>query len=203
MSALVVVGAGGHAKVVIATARAAGFEVTAVVDDDQARWGGALLGVAITGPSLSRLDDPDATCVLAIGNNATRRWLGGIARCRFATLVHPSAVVDPTVRLGPGTVVFAGAVIQPDAAIGAHGIVNTGASIDHDCVLGDAVHVAPGARLAGSVTLGDEVFVGIGAVIAPGRAVGPRTTIGAGAAVVRDLGGDAVAVGVPARPRAR
>jgi len=198
---LTVVGAGGHAKVIIATARAAGWSVEVIVDDDQRRWGTTIGGIAIAGPSSAELANPNATCVLAIGDNATRRRLGATARCRFATIVHPHASVDPSVALGLGTVVFAGAVIQPDTRIGAHGIANTGCSIDHDCVLGDAVHVAPGARLAGEVTLGDEVFVGIGAVLIPRVKVGARTTIGAGAAVVRDLPAGVVAVGVPARVR--
>ena len=198
---IVVVGSGGHAKVVIATARAAGLDVAAIVDDDPARWGHRVLGVEVTGPATAVLDDPEQLAVLAIGANRTRQRLAAVARCRFATIVHPGAIVDATVGLGAGTVVFAGAVIQPDAVIGAHAIVNTGASIDHDCVLGEAVHVGPGTRLAGNVTLGDEVFLGIGAVVVPGVAIGARTTIGAGAAVVGDLPADIVAFGVPARAR--
>lgn len=193
------VGAGGHAKVVVATARAAGLRVGAIADDACERWGDRLLGVPVAGPTGLVLDDPEATVVLAIGDNHVRRRLAAVARCRFVSIVHPAAVVDPTVRLGAGSVVFAGAVIQADTTIGAHAIVNTSASIDHDCVLGEAVHVAPGGRLAGNVTLGDEVFVGIGAVVIPGIAIGARTTIGAGAAVVCDLPGDIIAVGVPAR----
>lgn len=201
MRPLVVVGAGGHAKVVIATARAAGFTVTTLVDDDPALWGTHLLGVEISGPTGPALEDVNATCVLAIGRNATRRKLGAGARCELATLAHPSAVIDASVRLGPGAVVFAGAVIQPDTTLGSLAIINTGASVDHDGVLGEAVHVAPGARLAGNVSLGDEVFVGIGAVIVPGIRVGARATIGAGAVVVHELAPDVVAIGVPARPR--
>lgn len=198
---LIVVGAGGHAKVVVATARAAGWTIRAVVDDDARRWDDAILGIRVTGPTGALLGDRDAMCVLAIGNNRTRRHLAEHAACGFATIVHPSAIVDPTVALGAGSVVFAGCVIQPDTRIGAHAIVNTGASIDHDCAIGDAVHIAPGARLAGGVTLGDEVFVGIGAVIIPGVTVGTRATIGAGAAVLRGVANDAVVVGVPAKPR--
>lgn len=195
---LIVIGAGGHAKVVIATARAAGFRVIGAVDDDQARWGSAILGVEIAGPVSRVLEDRNACAVLAIGHNATRRRLGAAA-CQWMTVVHPSALVDASVALGAGSVVFAGAIIQPDARLGAHAIVNTGASIDHDCALGDAVHVAPGARLAGNVALGDEVFFGIGAVAIPGVSIGARTTVGAGAAVVDDLPADVIAAGVPAR----
>jgi sugar O-acyltransferase (sialic acid O-acetyltransferase NeuD family) len=198
---LIVVGAGGHAKVVVASARAAGFRVMAIVDDARQRWGESRLGVPVSGPTEPVLQDPGAQVVLAIGDNRVRRQLAATARCRFVSVVHPSAIIDATVRLGDGSVVFAGAVIQPDTTIGAHAIVNTGASIDHDCVLGEAVHIAPGTRLAGNVTLGDEVFLGIGTVVIPGVTIGARTTIGAGAVVVRDLPADVVAVGVPARVR--
>lgn len=201
MRSVIVIGAGGHAKVVIATAQASGVTVSAVLDDVPATWGRTLLGLEVTGPAGPALANPDAVCVLAIGSNAVRAALARSARCAFATLVHPASTVHASVRIGVGTVVFAGAVIQPDVVLGAHVIVNTGASIDHDCVLGDAVHVAPGARLAGDVRLGVEVFLGLGAVVAPGLRVGDRTVIGAGAAVVRSLPGDVVAVGVPARVR--
>lgn len=198
---LTVVGAGGHAKVVIATARSGGWDVEAVVDDDPQRHGTSLLGVTVSGPASVALADEARTCVIAIGNNAVRRSLGAGARCRFATLVHATAIVDPSVTLGAGTVVFAGAIVQPDTRLGAHVIVNTAASIDHDCVVGDAAHVAPGTRLAGGVTLGDEVFLGIGAVVIPGVSIGARSRIGAGAAVVQSLPADVLAVGVPARIR--
>lgn len=201
MSRLYVIGAGGHAKVVIAAARAAGEVAIEVVDDDPARHGTFVLGHEVRGGVAAVLADVDARAVLAIGNNATRRKLATGARCAFVTVVHPQAVVEPGVRLGAGTVVFAGAVVQPDARIGAHCIVNTGASIDHDGVLGDYVHVAPGTRLAGNVTLDDGVFLGIGAVCVPGVRIGAWTTVGAGAAVVGDLPAGVVAVGVPAKPR--
>ncbi|HET9627821.1 MAG TPA: acetyltransferase [Kofleriaceae bacterium] len=192
-------GAGGHAKVVIATARAAGFAVRGVVDDDVTRHGAALLGVPITGPARDVLRDPDAHAVLAIGDNRTRHRLAGDARCRFATVVHPGAILDPSVRLGPGTVVFAGAVIQPDTTIGAHVIVNTGASIDHDGRLDDFVHIAPGVRLAGNVSLDTGAFLGIASAAIPGVRIGAWTTVGAGAAVIKDLPAGVIAAGVPAR----
>jgi sugar O-acyltransferase (sialic acid O-acetyltransferase NeuD family) len=197
---LVVVGSGGHAKVVIATARAAGMAVAAIVDDDPATHGRRVLGVEVAGAAGPILADPGRLAVLAIGDNQARKRLADGARCRFATVVHPTAVVHETATLGPGTVVFAGAIIQPETVLGAHVIVNTGASIDHDCAIGAWVHVAPGVRLAGNVTLGDGVFVGIGTVAIPGIRVGAWTTVGAGAAVVTDLPPGVTAVGVPARP---
>jgi sugar O-acyltransferase (sialic acid O-acetyltransferase NeuD family) len=199
MDQLTIVGAGGHAKVVLATARAAGYDDIALADDDESLHATTVLGVQVGGPGGPVLGDPEALVVLAIGDNAARARLGAGATCRFATIVHPSAVVHESAEIGAGAVVFAGAVIQPDTKVGAHCIVNTGASIDHDCVLGEAVHVAPGTRLGGDVQLGDGVFIGIGSVVTPGIRVGARTVVGAGAAVVRDLPAEITAAGVPAR----
>jgi len=198
-SMLVIVGAGGHAKVVIATARSAGWTQLTLVDHASALWGGSVLGIPISGGVDEALADSSAQVVLAIGSNAGRLKLAQAARCRFMTLVHRSAIVDPSVELGPGTVVFAGCVIQPDTKIGAHGIVNTGASIDHDCTLGIGVHVAPGACLAGNVELGDRVFVGIGAALIPGIRVGRDSVVGAGATVVKNVEPGTTVIGTPAR----
>lgn len=198
-----VIGAGGHAKVVIATARAAGFSVRAVYDDQEATWGGTVLGVPIVGSTamLAGLD-PEHEAVVAVGSNSARRKLSEqqIDR-RWATVVHPSAQLHDSVVLGEGTVVFANVAIQPDARLGRHVIVNTSASVDHDCQLGDFVHVAPGARLAGNVAVEDGCFLGIGVAVIPGRRIGAWTTVGAGAVVVSDLGDHLIAIGVPARPR--
>ena len=195
------VGAGGHAKVVLAAAQSQGWLPASLtlVDDDPAAQGRVLLGLTVSGTSAPVLADPAALAVLAIGGNQIRAALARSALCQFAILQHASAVVHASARLGAGTVVFAGSVVQPDAVLGRHVIVNTGASIDHDCQLGDAVHLAPGVRLAGAVRIGARSFVGIGAVIVPGVSIGEDVIIGAGAAVTRDLPSGVTAVGVPAR----
>lgn len=196
---LFLIGAGGHAKVVLAAAQAAGRSVHGIVDDDPAQHGTRLLGVPVVG-GLEALP-PRVEVVVCVGDNAARQRI--VARLddrAWATLVHPRAWVHASARLGAGTVVIAGAVVQPDARIGAHAIVNTSASVDHDAVLGDFVHVAPGARLAGGVRLGDGAFVGLGAQVLPGRTVGAWATVGAGGTVLRDVEPGTTVVGVPARP---
>lgn len=196
-----VIGAGGHAKVVISTLRAAGHEVAEVLDDDSRRWGSQVLGSLIAGPvsRLHGLSSPQA--IVAVGSNEARKELAGrLPKVEWLTVVHPSAYVDPTVRLGPGTVVFAGAVIQPGAVIGAHCIINTAATVDHDCALADFVQVGPGAHLGGAVRLEEGVFAGIGCAINQCLSVGSWTIVGSGGVVVRNLESGVVAVGVPARP---
>jgi sugar O-acyltransferase (sialic acid O-acetyltransferase NeuD family) len=200
---LVVVGAGGHAKVVISTARAIGFTAVRVVDDNPSTWGTKLLGAAVEDGVSHALADPNALVVFAIGSNQTRAERSRDARCQFGVLVHPFSFIDSTARIGPGTVVFAGGVVQPDAVLGEHVIVNTSASIDHDCHIGACSHLAPGSRLAGNVVLDKGVFIGAGAVVIPSVHVGAFAIVGAGAAVIRNVPEHTTVFGVPARVGSR
>jgi len=194
---VVVIGAGGHAKVLISALIASGRSVAAVVDDDDTKWGTDAQGIRV-----GRVERAlGGHGIVGIGDNVRRREKARSLSFEWQTVVHPSAHVDPSAKLGRGTVVFAGAVVQPDAVIGDHVIVNTGATVDHDCVVGDYAHLAPGVHLAGSVRVGEGAFLGIGSVVSPGVRIGRWTTLGAGAVAIRDLADGAVAVGVPARAR--
>ena len=199
MSDLVVIGGGGHAKVVIATAQSLGHRVLGVYDDHAEA---AVLGA----PLLGRINDAVAAsvpAVIAIGDNDVRAQIADALDMPWATLVHPTAHVHESVALEEGTVVFAGAIVQPDACIGRHGIINTAGTVDHDCKLGAFVHVAPGAHLCGGVTLEDGVLFGVGATAIPGVRVGAHAKVGAGAVCHRDVPSRQTVVGVPARPRYR
>ena len=195
---IVVIGAGGHAKVVIATVRAAGGDVVAVYDDDESRWGQQILGITIEGP-VSTDAIGDAPAIIAIGDNRTRLTVANLLQARWVTACHPSASIHSSVALGPGTVVFAGCVVQPDTTIGHHAIINTAASVDHDCIVADFAHVGPGVRLCGGVTVDEGVLLGVGATVAPNVEIGPWSTAGAGAVCVVDVPGHTTVVGVPAR----
>jgi sugar O-acyltransferase (sialic acid O-acetyltransferase NeuD family) len=192
---VVVIGAGGHAKVLISTLTACGVPVGAVVDDDDTKW-----GMDAQGTRVGRIErELGGRGIVGIGDNAQRREMARTLSLEWQTVVHPSAYVHPSAKLGRGTVVFAGAVVQPDAVIGDHVIVNTGATVDHDCVVDDYAHLAPGVHLAGSVHVGEGAFLGIGSVVSPGVKIGRWATVGAGAVAIRDVADGVVAVGVPAR----
>ena len=199
---ITVVGAGGHAKVVVAILQAADRGPLLIFDDDSETWGTELLGVPILGSigSIARAAEeiPEAA-IVAVGDNRLRAKLASTLNLAWTTAVHPSAIVHPSVSIGPGSVVCAGAIIQPGTRIGCHVIVNTAASVDHDCELGDFVHLAPGAQIAGGVRIGAGTLIGIGSSIVPEVAVGKWVTVGAGAAVAGDLPDGCTAVGVPAR----
>ena len=196
---VVVVGAGGHAKVVVSLLQSLDVHVAGIVDDDPQKRGVKILGVEVMGAidPASQVADQG---VLAIGSNEVRQRLALDLSLDWGVFVHPTAWVHPTVELGPGTVIFSGAIVQPDTWIGSHAIVNTGACVDHDCRVGDFSHLAPGVSLAGGVTVGQGTLMGIGSCASPGVEIGDWVTVGAGAAVVRDLAAGVTAVGVPATP---
>ena len=195
---LVIIGAGGHAKVVADTAQLAGWQVIGFVDN-------GLDATLFDLPHLGRPSDlelpKNVEVMISIGSNSIRKKLDFEFSSRFswAKIIHPKAVISSHVTIGTGTVVFAGAVIQADAIIGRHCIVNTLAAIDHDCTIADYCHVAPNATLTGGVTLETGAFIGAGSVVTPNKRVGSWAILGAGGVSVKDLDSNETYVGIPAR----
>jgi sugar O-acyltransferase (sialic acid O-acetyltransferase NeuD family) len=203
VSGLLILGGGGHGKVVADILLARGEPVLGFLDDDAATWGTARLDLPVLGGIDTFADHAPAGLVPGLGANAARKRvverLGERARGLWRPAIHPGALVAPSARIGQGVVVAAGAVINPDAVVGDHAIVNTGATVDHDCVVGAYAHLAPGTHLAGGVRVGDGTLVGIGSVVIPYRSIGHWSVVGAGAVVVRDIPDGVTAKGLPAR----
>jgi sugar O-acyltransferase (sialic acid O-acetyltransferase NeuD family) len=194
-SRLVVIGAGGHGKVVVSTLQATGLHVDAVYDDDPRVWGSTILGVPVRGPIEELKDAVGVGGVLGIGNNRIRERLAQSLPLEWLTAVHPHSYVHPSVRLGEGTVVFAGAVVQPDVVIGRHSIVNTCSSVDHDCRIGGFSAVCPGAHIAGTVTVGERCLLGTGSSVLPNVHIECDVIVGAGTVVLRDVPAGCTIVG--------
>jgi sugar O-acyltransferase (sialic acid O-acetyltransferase NeuD family) len=204
MRRLVIIGAGGHGKVVADCAEQTGkYDSIGFLDarDEISmahNW--SLLGKP---DDFQQYSDSKTDFFVAIGDNATRqKWQQELIekQAPIATLVHPDASVSPSVQIGVGTLVLAKVAINIDAVIGEGCIVNTGATIDHDCVLEEFVHVAPGCHLAGDVHLDARVFAGVGVALVPGIHVGVNAVIGAGATVIQNVDEAVTVVGTPAKP---
>lgn len=209
MKKIAIWGASGHAMVIVDILRLQGaFAIVGYLDDiNSKRHGTMLQGLPIFGgrEQLTRLRDMGVGhFIIGVGHCEARLELADQVKLlgfELASAVHPSAVIASDVLIKPGTVVAAGAVINPGCEIGENVIVNTSSSIDHECILGDGSHVSPGAHLAGRVVVGRATWVGLGASISDHITIGNGTIVGAGSVVVRDLPGNVVAYGNPARVR--
>ena len=192
----IVIGAGGHGKVVISTLQAAGIAVDAVYDDNSHRWGTKILGVPVCGPIAELTKKPHRfRGIIGIGNAQIRQRLVELLAIEWITAIHPRAFVHSSAQLGEGTVVFAGAVVQPDVIVGQHGIVNTSASIDHDCEIGNFVGIGPGSHLSGTVLIGNRTLLGTGSSVLPNIQIADDVTVGAGTVVIRNLASGCTLVG--------
>ncbi len=189
-------GAGGHARVLISILNATGQPAQAVFDDEPAKT--LVSGVPVVG-SYNPNFQPNSPLLLAVGDNRIRQQLAQMVLHPFGTAVHPSAVVDPSVVMGTGTVVMHGAIVQANAQVGEHVIVNTRASVDHDCVLENYVQIAPNATLCGNVRVGEGTLIAAGAVVVPGITIGRWAVVGAGSVVTRNVPDGVVVWGNPAR----
>ena len=209
MTPVVVIGGGGHAKVVIDAARAAKLQVLGFLAKDLAP-DSTLLGATCLGDDdafFARFAPGDVFVAHGVGmvrTSGVRREIFERYKRRgytFVSVVHPRSVVAEEVAIGEGTVVMAGAILQPGVTLHENVIVNTSASVDHDCVIGAHTHVAPGATISGGVSIGAGSFIGAGAVVRQGSRIGANCLVGAGAVVVRDVGDGEEVVGIPARQK--
>lgn len=203
---LVILGAGGHARVVAEAARILGLSLAGYLAPQAAELGHA--------PHLRHLGDDGAIpTLLAAGHDfilgmgfvdavgaARRAGLAAqIPQDRLARLVHPAAVVSPSARIAPGVFVAVGAILGTGSEAGPGAILNSGAIIDHDCRVGTNSHVAIGARISGEVTVGQDCLIGAGATIRQGLRIGDGAVVAAGAVVLRDVVPGSTVAGVPAR----
>lgn len=194
---VVVFGCGGHSKVVIdILLEEKKYQIKAVFDDNPTIQ--SLYGFKVSlRPNVGSIQDKN--CIIAIGNNTTRKKIATTLNTNFVMTIHPSAVVSKFSKIGEGTQIMATVVINPDAIIGNHCIINTGAIVEHDCVIANYVHIAPNATLGGGVSVGERTQIGIGASVLPNLKIGKNVQIGAGAVIIANVPDNAVVVGVPGK----
>ena len=204
MQKVVIVGSGGHAKVIIDIFRSAGvyepLGCTDVLSKDKKVAGVPVLGDDSILPKL--FSDSIKYAFIALGDNAVRARLAKRVKeigFELVNAVSPHSYVSASARMGSGIAIMPGAVVNPEATIGDNVIINTGASVDHDCVIEAFCHIAPGCSIAGNVKIGRGSLLGIGSVVIPNVTVGEWSVLGAGSVVTCDLPGRSVALGFPAK----
>lgn len=205
---VILLGAGGHAKVVLDLLHALDRQIIGICDPGLAAEGAkAWRGLSVLGDDQAVEQYAPTEVELVNGSGSLP---GNNARCRlhvqftrngyrFATLVHPSAIFGSGVELGQGVQVMAGVIVQAETRIGDDVILNTGARIDHDVQIGDHVHVAPGAVLSGNIRLGSGCHIGAGASLLQGIHIGSGVVIGIGTMVLADVAAGHQQTGQPPR----
>ncbi len=191
-------GASGHAKVIIDSLKASGKKISGLFDDNPEVK--ELLGYNVFG-SFDPILFGDEELIISIGLNHIRKKIVEKLpdEIRYGNAIHPSAIISDHASFGEGTVVMQGSVIQSSVSIGKHCIINTTASVDHDCLLEDYVHISPNATLCGAVSVGEGSQVGAGAVVIPGIKIGKWSLVAAGAVVMKDVPDNVLVLGNPAR----
>jgi sugar O-acyltransferase (sialic acid O-acetyltransferase NeuD family) len=204
---IIILGAGGHASVLIDALRQSTINIIGITDPNKTLWGQEFMGVEIIGHDDKLLDiHPDRVQLVnglgSIKNTSARQKLFETWHNQgysFASVIHPKAILASSVNLGEGVQILAGAIINPQTSVGANSLVNTGAILEHDCIIGDHVHLAPGVRIAGQVTIGHGTHVGIGSTVIQGVTIGDGCFVAAGAVVVKSITAGKTVMGVPAR----
>jgi UDP-perosamine 4-acetyltransferase len=203
----IILGAGGHAKVLIDLARLVSMKILGITDP--ATGIKELMDVPVLGGDeiLDKFSPDEVVLINAVGSAGRpdqRKKVFEKFKSRgytFPVMIHPSAVIAEGVSLSEGVQVMAGVVIQTSVMIGENTLINTRSSIDHDSIVGKHVHLAPGVTLSGNVGIGDNVHVGTGSSVIQGIKIGSDSVIGAGSVVVHDVVTGTTVTGVPAREK--
>ncbi len=198
-SPVVIIGGGGHTRVLIGMLQHARTAIRGIITRDQALIGTSIMGVPVLGLEDDIVLNPaEVALVNGVGNRPSRHGPQLDARIaiyaryqaqgfHFRSVVSDDAMIQQDVTMGDGVQVMPGAVIQPGAMIGENAIINTRASIDHDAIIYPHAHIAPGAVLCGDVRIGEQTHIGAGAVIIQGIRIGSNVVIGAGAVVTHHI----------------
>lgn len=194
---IMLLGAGGHSKVIIDMLRLKNIKDIIVLDDFVKNR--KIMGINVLGCINEHTRFLDYKAIIAIGNNEIRKKIYDKINIEYYTCIHPFAFVSPNSVIDKGTVVMANATINVGSKVGKQSIINTGAIIEHENIIGDFVHISPGVKLGGNVTIGNNSWIGIGATIKNNIKICDNVVIGAGATVVEDIVKPGIYIGAPAK----
>lgn len=199
MKDVIIIGTGGHAKVIADIVLCSGDNLVGFLTSDRDK--NSFIGKPILGCDTDYANYRSCYFVIGIGNPHVReRISNSMIDVKWYTAIHPSSIISTiSTSIGEGTVVMANAVINPFSQIGKHCIINTNATVEHDNSIEDFAHISVGTKLAGTVKIGKRTWVGIGATVSNGINVCEDCMIGAGAVVVKNIETSGTYIGVPAR----
>lgn len=196
---IVIIGAGGHGKVIADIIQKSGDIVKGFLDDafeiDE-----NFIGFPVLGKVRDYKNYIENQFIVAIGNAEIReRIVAKMVKVHWYTAIHPDAVIAGfDTSIGEGSAVMANAVVNAGTKVGKHCIINSSAVVEHDNIIEDFVHVSVGAKLAGTVHIGKRTWIGIGATVSNNLNICQDCMIGAGAVVVKNVNKVGTYMGVPA-----
>jgi sugar O-acyltransferase (sialic acid O-acetyltransferase NeuD family) len=197
MSDIILIGLGRQTKSIITAARLSGLRVRAIYDNNAAQWGQLVAGVPVVG-SLALASSSRLPAVLGFDEPRLRKDSAQQLDVRWISVIHPRAFLDPSAKVGAGTIVFEGVVAQADVDLRQHVVVSANVTISHDSVVEDFVQLSPGVVLAGTVRIGQGARLEPGALVIPNIHVGAWATVGPRAVVIHDVPEKAHVEGMPA-----
>ncbi len=203
---VILLGAGGHAKVLLDILLEQNIEILGIAEKGGTDLPSDVYGVPVIGSDSDVGQYPPDKVELvngigSIGSTVLRKKIYEKFKRQgycFTQVIHPGAVISKRAELGEGVQILAGAVVNIGSRVGENAIINTNASVDHDCLIGAHVHIAPGVTLSGGVTVGEGSHIGTGASVVQGVGIGVNVIVGAGAVVVNDIEAGEKVCGIPA-----
>jgi UDP-perosamine 4-acetyltransferase len=201
---LIIIGAGGHTRVVIDIAELLGYEIKGIIDINYQNQNEKILTYPVIGNIniLGKYDPREVNIFISIGDSKVRyNYYNKVKEIGFniPTLIHPTAIISKHVIIGEGSLINAGVIINSKVKIGCNTIINTGSIIDHETIINDNVHVAPGCKIAGRVYIDDFSFIGIGTCIVDKIKIGKSVIVGAGTVVINDIDSGDIVAGIPGK----
>ena len=197
---VVIIGAGGHAKVIADIILCSGDKVIGFLDDNEEKQGQIIYkDIKVIGKVANYTKCKDDYFIIAIGDNHTRAKIAESLDVKYYTAIHPKSVVADTAKISEGTAIMAGSIINSDTQIGAHCIINTMSSVDHDNTINNFVHISPGVHLAGKVFVGEYTWICAGTTIINNINVCENVIVGAGSTVIKSIEHPGTYIGTPAQ----
>ncbi|MDA8226634.1 MAG: acetyltransferase [Desulfitobacterium hafniense] len=209
MKDIVIIGAGGFAREVAwliegINRKESQWKLLGFIDENKENRGKVLNGAKVLGDfSWFTTINKEIYAVCAVGNPKIKEQLvnkTNEAGVKFATLIHPDAVISNYSEIGEGTIICVGNIVTTNIIIGNHVILNLDCTVGHDAVIDDYCTIAPSVNISGNVKLNKGVDVGTGSAIIQGIEIGEYSIIGAGSVVVRSIPARCTVVGSPAKP---